>query len=142
DTTSLAALAEALGDLPLALEQAAAYLEETKTSPTAYLLLYEQHGAELLTQGEPLSTEQRVATTWQVTVDRLGATPGALELLGLCAFLAPDDIPRAIFSEHAEVLPEPLGAIVERPLALNQAVGALGRYSLVTVTDDSLTVHR
>jgi hypothetical protein len=56
--------------------------------------------------------------------------------------LAPDDIPRALLGEHAEVLPEPLGTTVGRPLAFDQAVGALGRYSLVTVTQDSLTVHR
>jgi tetratricopeptide (TPR) repeat protein len=142
DTTSLAALAKALGDLPLALEQAAAYLDETRTTPADYLKLYREHGAELLALGEPLTTEQTVATTWQVALNRLGATPGAPELLGVCAFLAPDDIPRAMFEEHAEVLPEPLGTILGRPLTYNQAVGALGRYSLVTVTEDSLTVHR
>jgi tetratricopeptide (TPR) repeat protein len=142
DTTSLAALAEALGDLPLALEQAAAYMDETRTSPAHYLGLYREHGAELLALGEPLTTEQTVATTWQVAFDRLRATPGAPELLGLCAFLAPDGIPRAMLGEHAEVLPEPLGTIVGRPLAFDQAVGALGRYSLLRVTVDSLTVHR
>jgi tetratricopeptide (TPR) repeat protein len=140
--THLPHLAEALGDLPLALEQAAAYLDETKITPAAYLALYEQHGAELLAQGEPLSTEQTVVTTWQVALGQLDATPGAPELLALCAFLAPDNIPRAMFGEHAQVLPEPLDVIVERPLALNPAVGALGHYSLVTVTEDSLTVHR
>jgi len=31
---------------------------------------------------------------------------------------------------------------VGRPLAFNQAIAALGRYSLVTVTEGSLTVHR
>ena len=135
DTISLAALAEALGDLPLALEEAAAYLEETKTTAAEYLELFLKHGAELLALGEPLTTEQTVATTWQVALDRLGATPGAQELLSLCAFLAPDDIPRAILGEHAEVLPEPLGTTVGRPLIFNQMVAALGRYSLVTVTE-------
>jgi Tetratricopeptide repeat len=142
DTTSLAALAEALGDLPLALEQAAAYLDETRTTPADYLKLYREHGAELLALGEPLTTEQTVATTWQVALDRLGATPGAPELLSLCAFLAPDDIPRDILGEQAEVLPEPLDTTVGRPLVFNQVVAALGRYSLVTVTGGSLTLHR
>jgi hypothetical protein len=109
DTASLAALAEALGDLPLALEQAAAYLDNTHITPAAYLTLYREHGAELLALGEPLTTEQTVATTWQVALDQLRATPGAPELLSLCAFLAPDDIPRALYGKHAEVLPESLG---------------------------------
>jgi hypothetical protein len=68
DTATVAALAEALGDLPLALEQAAAYMDETHTTPTDYLALFREHGAELLALGEPLTTEQTVATTWQVAL--------------------------------------------------------------------------
>jgi tetratricopeptide (TPR) repeat protein len=142
DNTTLAALAEALGDLPLALEQAAAYMDKSHTSPAHYLALYREHGAELLARGEPLTTEETVATTWQVALDRLGTTPGAQELLCLCAFLAPDDIPRALPGEHAELLPEPLDTIVGRTLDYNEAIGALGGYSLVTVTEDALMVHR
>jgi tetratricopeptide (TPR) repeat protein len=124
DTPTLAALAEALGNLPLALEQAAAYMDETRITPTDYLALYQEHGAELL------------------ALDRVRATSAAQDLLSLCAFLAPDNIPRALLREHAELLPNPLRETVTRPLAYNQAVSALGRYSLVTITADTLTVHR
>jgi Tetratricopeptide repeat/NB-ARC domain len=141
DTETLAALAGALGDLPLALEQAAAYMDETHTSPAAYLGLYRVHGAELLALGEPLTTEKTVTTIWQVALDRLGAIPSAPELLRLFAFLAPDNIPRAMLDEHADALPELLGRTVRRPLTFNQAVGALGRYSVVTVTKDSFRLH-
>jgi tetratricopeptide (TPR) repeat protein len=139
---TLGTLAEMLGDLPLALEQAAAYMDETRTTPANYLRIFQEHGATLLALGEPLTTEQTVTTTWQVALDRLAATPGAPELLCLCAFLGPDAIPRGMFGEHAEVLPEPFRRTMGQPLANNEAVGALGRYSLVTVTEDSLTVHR
>jgi tetratricopeptide (TPR) repeat protein len=142
DTATLAALAEALGDLPLALEQAAAYLDETQTTPADYLTLYQQHGAALLTLGEPLTTEQTVATTWQIALERIRTTSAAHDLLSLCAFLAPDAIPRALLGKHAGVLPNLLHQAVRQPLAYNQAVGALGRYSLVTITADTLTVHR
>jgi hypothetical protein len=63
-------------------------------------------------------------------------------LLSLCAFLAPDDISRGMLREHAEVLPEPLRGTIGRPLAYNQAVSALGSYSLVAVTVDAGTIHR
>jgi hypothetical protein len=124
DAASLGALAEALGDLPLALEQAAAYLDEAHISPAKYLALFWEHGAELLALGEPLTTEQTVATAWQVALDRLSATPGAQELLSLCAFLAPDDIPRNVLGEHAEVLSEPLRRTVGWQLTHNEAIGA------------------
>jgi tetratricopeptide (TPR) repeat protein len=142
DTATAAALAEALGDLPLALEQAAAYMDETHTTPADYLALFREHGAELLALGEPLTTEQTVTTTWQVALDRVRATPAAQELLSLCAFLAPDDVPRPLLREHAEALPEPLRGTIGRPLAHNQVVSTLGRYSLVTGTADTLTTHR
>jgi hypothetical protein len=142
DTGAVAALAEALGDLPLALEQAAAYMDETYTTPADYLALYQEHGSELLALGEPLTTEQTVATTWQVALAQIRATPAAQDLLNLCAFLAPDAISRALLGEHAQVLPEPLRKSISRLLAYNQAVSVLGGYSLATVTPDVLAVHR
>jgi hypothetical protein len=142
DTYTLAALAEALGDLPLALEQAAAYMDEAHTTADDYLALYQEHHEELLNLGNPLTTEQTVATTWQVALDRLRVIPGAHDLLAMCSFLAPDDIPRALLREHADELPEPLRQTVRQPLMYNRAISALGRYSLVTVTKETLTVHR
>ena len=47
DTATVAALAGALGDLPLALERRTAYMDETHTLPADYLALYREHGAEL-----------------------------------------------------------------------------------------------
>ncbi len=65
------ALAEALGDLPLALEQAAAYLEDTACNPSEYLDLLGKHAQELFALGQPATTEQAVATTWTVALQRL-----------------------------------------------------------------------
>jgi hypothetical protein len=86
-------LAEVLGDLPLALAQAAAYLEATCTPPGEYLSLLGERLGELLAQGQPSDYPATVATTWSVTLDRLrGEAPAALDPLALCAFLGPDDI--------------------------------------------------
>jgi tetratricopeptide (TPR) repeat protein len=136
-------LAEALGDLPLALEQAAAYLEQTRSSLRDYLELFQERAGELLRLGEPADYPHTVATTWMLSHARLRAeTPAAEDLLAVCAFLAPDDIPRSLPVDHATVLPERLQQAGADRLAYEQVLGTLGRYGLVTVTKDSLAVHR
>jgi tetratricopeptide (TPR) repeat protein len=143
DHPTLVALAETLGDLPLALEQAAAYMDETKTTPADYLALYREHDRELLSLGEPSTTAQTVATVWQVSLNRIRADePTAQDLLNLCAFLGPDAIPRSLFSDHAAILPEALATTVRQRISYNAALSTVGRYSLIGVTPETLTVHR
>jgi hypothetical protein len=60
----------------------------------------------------------------------------------LAAFLAPDELPRALLAEHADALPDPLAAAVGDRLGFQQVLGALRHYSLATVTADTLSVHR
>jgi tetratricopeptide (TPR) repeat protein len=136
-------LAAALGDLPLALEQAAAYLEQTRTSLRDYLDLFQERAVELLRLGEPADYPHTVATTWTLALGRLQTeAPAAEDLLTVCGFLAPDDIPRSLPVEHATMLPERLQQAVTDRLAYDQALGALGRYGLAMVAKDSLAVHR
>ncbi len=138
------ALAEELGDLPLALEQAAAYVEATRGSMSRYLDLFRQRRKELMARDEPpVDYDYTVATTWAMSFQEVGeASPAAADLLRLASFLAPDDIQRELLSEGAEHLPEPLHSAVGDSLTLNEAVAALRRYSLVEATAKSLSVHR
>src|SRR6266508_6547966 len=143
DDPALDQLADTLGDLPLALEQAAAYLEETASSPSEYLDLLASHARELLALGQPATTAQTIATTWAVSLHRLREhAPAAEGLLVLCAFLAADDIPRSLPVEHAALLPQRLAATVADPLGYQTTIAALRRYSLVKTGTDSLSVHR
>ncbi len=138
-----ALLADALGDLPLALEQAAAYLEATSTAPAEYLGLLRERAGELYALGVPSNSEQTIATTWTVSLRRATSeSSAAQELLTLCAFLAPDSIPRSLLTDHPEVLPEPLAAAVRDRVGFQQALGALRRYSLAAITDQAVSVHR
>src|SRR6266545_3437498 len=83
-------LAATLGDLPLALEQAAAYVEQTQTPLRDYLELFQERAGELLRLGEPADYPHTVATTWTLSLGRLRAeTPAAEDLLAVCGFLAP-----------------------------------------------------
>jgi tetratricopeptide (TPR) repeat protein len=136
-------LAGALGDLPLALEQAAAYLEETASTPGEYLDLLGTHARELFALGRPATTAQIITTTWAVSLQQLRQhAPAAEDLLVLCAFLAADDIPRALPAEQATLLPKRLAATVADPLGYQLTIAALRRYSLIKAGGDALSVHR
>jgi tetratricopeptide (TPR) repeat protein len=142
DGRSAAALAQFLGDLPLALEEAAAYVEETQVGLGEYLRLARDRTVELFELDQPVGDEQRVSTTWSVSLDRVRAeAPAAEALLELCAFFAPEAIPRELPSIEPDRLPMPLSQAVRDPLAYNEAIRALGRYSLATVTPEAIGVH-
>jgi hypothetical protein len=87
-------LAARLGDLPLALDQAAAYLDLTGMSPEEYLRLLDTRSTDLHSRGHPSGHPRNVATVWSVSLDRLRKTaPAAVQLLELCAWLAPERSP-------------------------------------------------
>ena len=140
-------LAEELGYLPLALAQAAAYIEESRVSFSGYLEIYHRHQAEMLNRNVPLSDDYpaTVATTWEIAFQTLQAqSPAAVSLLRLCAFLSPDDIPLEVLQSGVEYLPDLLAQAASDSLVLSDAVVALRRYSLAERDSmrDSLSVHR
>lgn len=136
-------LADALGDLPLALEQAAAYMEERAVSMADYLKLFQERRAEVLERGKPTAYPKTIATTWDISLQAIKEDlPEAVDLLKLFAFLSPDDIPISLLKEGAGELPEPLRSILQDSIKLNDAVAALRRYSLINVADNSFSIHR
>jgi tetratricopeptide (TPR) repeat protein len=146
DQAALDELGELLGDLPLALEETSAYLEETGGGLVEYLGLVRERARELFGLNQPAEDERgdqrRVATVWSLSLDRVHQqAPAAEALLCLCAFLAPE-IPRGLPREQPGVLPEELAQAVSDPLAYNRMLGVVGRYSLATVTPTTISVHR
>ena len=143
DDGSAEQLAEALGDLPLALAQAAAYMEESGAPINLYLELFEKRRHELLRRSALGETAPTVATTWDIAFEEAQSrSPAAGELLRLAAFLAADDIPREGLAPGAEHLPPALAEAVSDPLVLDEAVAALRRCSLVEAQESTLSVHR
>jgi hypothetical protein len=89
-----------LGGLPLALDQAGAYLEETRCSLQHYLDLYKSHRAELLHHrgGLVLDHPDSVATTWSLSFASIEQRSAlAADLLRVCSLLHPDAIPEELF---------------------------------------------
>jgi len=145
DVTAADRLADALGDLPLGLEQAGAYIRSTGESLSRYLELFQERQLEILEKFGPIGDEYpaTVATTWDLSFQKASEeVPASADLLNLCAYLAPDDIPKSLLTNGAEHLPEPLASAVTDEMALNDAFAALKRYSLLTVAGDFLSVHR
>jgi tetratricopeptide (TPR) repeat protein len=137
-------LAEELGDLPLALEQAGAYIEETTMSLAAYCELFQSRRQELWgEESPPMGYPKAVGATWSLAMEQVGEeSPEAAYLLNLCSYLAPDDIPVELLREGKEHLPEPLASVMADQLIMNRAVRGLSRYSLIESKDETLSVHR
>ena len=136
-------LAAELGDLPLALDQAAAYLDQTGTPPEEYLRLLRSRSADLHSRGRPFGHPDTVATVWLVSIGKLQVTePAAVQLLELCAWLAPEPIPLDLFTGHCDQLPEPLATTAADPVAFNDAAGVLVDYSLARRTGGNMVIHR
>jgi tetratricopeptide (TPR) repeat protein len=144
DEATAATLAEALGYLPLALEQAAAYIEACGCSLSHYENLFQQRKAELLRHGDiATGYPDSVATTWEVSFQQVESeNAAAADLLKLCAFFAPDDIPLQVIKDGAKYLPEPLTSIATDTLAFDKSLAALRHYSLVEVKAKFISVHR
>jgi hypothetical protein len=140
-----------LGGLPLALEQAAAYMQATETVLAGYLMLFRDRQADLLARGEALGHPADVAATLGLALSRLaGEAPAAAGLVRLLAFLAPEPVPLALLlaGEQTAGLLGPaamaaIGPLLGDPVAAGDAITALRRYSLVTPAGDRLVlVHR
>src|SRR5450755_1400697 len=141
------ALTQELGGLPLALDQAGAYLEATGTRLDKYLQTYQKHRQTLLQERRSLVEDHPapVATTWSLSFQRVEEkSPAAADLLRLCAYLAPDAIPEEILTEGAEHLGDQLAPVAAEALLFAQAIEALRAYSLQArdPRTGALSVHR
>jgi hypothetical protein len=143
-------LAKELGGLPLALEQASAYMQATGASLARYLPVFRARQADLLARGEAAGHREHTATTLGLAVSRLGPDAPAAVLLRLLAFLAPEQVPIDLLLAGQDAAAR-LGAetaatvspLMGDPLALGDAVAALRQYSLAAPAGDGLVqVHR
>jgi tetratricopeptide (TPR) repeat protein len=143
DEAAAGELAEELGGLPLALAQAAAYAEEVRLSLVEYLARYRRAYARLLAEGTPHDYPAPVATTWRLNMEQVAAaSPAAVEVLGLGAFLAPETIPLELLTADREALPAMLATALRDEDALDEPVRALLRYSLVARDQAGIRLHR
>lgn len=141
------ALAEQLGDLPLALDQVCAMQTATGMPVSEYLRLFAEHFADLLAAGRRAGARTTTVTAFvNVAFGRLRAeSPVAAQLLELLAFMAPSPIPLGLLHRGRDgQLTPPLGRALYRPEELARIAGLLARYGLAQVLTEiqAIQVHR
>jgi tetratricopeptide (TPR) repeat protein len=144
-----AELAGLLGSLPLALEQAAAYVSTRQVSFADYLASYRRRGFELVGQMGPQAGTRHnsVTVTWSLNIEQVRReSPASADLLHAAAFLAPEAIPDEFFLDGGSEISDLLGAAVASrdPLAVAELAAPLLRYSLVERDAEkrTLSLHR
>jgi len=133
--------------LPLALDQAGAYIEETQCTLQDYLQLFQAHRATLLQQRgrEGADHPDSVATTLSLSIAALAQQhPAAVDLLRVCALLHSDGIPEELFLEAGSHLGPTLAAACADVLSWNRLIASVSAYSLIKrqAKEKTLSMHR
>ena len=137
-------LASELGGLPLALEQAAAYMMATGRDIREYLTIFQRRRTELLSRGDPVGYDKQVTTTWELAFAELGQSSPAAALLRFVACCAAQDIPLYLLllprpgleAEFSAEVAQLLVPLLEDTLARDDAIAGLRRYSLISAPHD------
>ncbi|BCL79673.1 tetratricopeptide repeat protein [Ktedonobacteria bacterium brp13] len=141
------AICNELGRLPLALDQAGAYIEETQCGLSQYLHLYQTHRAALLQRRGSFLPDhpESVATTWSLSFEKIERrSPVAADVLRLCAFFHSDAIPEELIVLSASLEETQLAPLKENPLLLDETIAILGAYSLIQrePRTKTISIHR
>jgi tetratricopeptide (TPR) repeat protein len=138
-------LADKLGDLPLALDQAASWQSATGMPVPEYLELFDQHVRELLSEGKPAQYPTTIAALVKLAFEGLQRSePAVAQLLEMFAVFGAEPISIDLLrrGRHAEI-PAPLGTALRDPIKLRRVVRDLRKYGLAKVDPDNrIQVHR
>ncbi len=139
-------VADKLGDLPLAIEQAGAWLAETGTPPATYVQDLDTQLTSVLELSQPTDYPVPVAATWRLSFNTLREqSPAAARLLELCAFFAPEPISlRLLYSDEMIRSLVPLDPRLKERIVLGQLIRQIGRFALARVDqgNNSIQIHR
>jgi tetratricopeptide (TPR) repeat protein len=136
-------LAEAVGDLPLAVEQAGSLLADTGLAVDKYLRLLAERAQDLLDHDPGGAYPRSVAASWAVAFDRLAVDdPTALDLLTVVAWCGPEPVPLSLLTDHPDPLPERLRPVATDPLVLARCTTILHRRGMATVSPHGIQLHR
>ncbi|AKB25346.1 hypothetical protein MSMTP_1877 [Methanosarcina sp. MTP4] len=135
---ALEKLIHELGYLPLALEQAGAYIYANNSSFKDYLISYKKRGLKLLEKSliDKSKYPESISTTWLMNFDEVKKNSEvSADILFASAFLNPHKIPAEIFCKGAEKLGSLISAefsdVDTDPLVFDEVLKPLWQYSLI-----------
>lgn len=141
DESGLDTLLVELGHLPLALEQASAYIINNCITYSEYKDLFDKFRIEILKKYPPLKYNYSVATTWVVSLDKIH-DESSRQLLDILAFLYADSVDIQFFTTVSEHLDNPLSDKVNNVLEFNEIICKLKEYSLIKCSSNKISIHR
>jgi hypothetical protein len=128
-------VAGAVGDLPLAVEQAGSLLADTGLTVDKYLRLLVERAQDVLDHDPGGAYPRSLAASWAVAFDRLAADdPTALDLLTVVAWCGPEPVPLSLLTEHPDPLPDRLRPVATDPLVLARCTTILHRRGMAAVS--------
>ena len=136
-------VADAVGDLPLAVEQAGSLIADSGMTADKYLRLLAERAQDVLDHDPGGTYPRSLAASWAVAFDRLAADdPTALDLLTLVAWCGPEPVPLTLLTDHPDALPDQLQPIATDPLVLARCTVILHRRGMATVSPHGIQLHR
>ena len=139
-------MADVLGDLPLAIEVAAAWLAETGTPVSRYIsMLEEESVTKVLSMSDTSDYPRGLEATWRVSVERLRSrSVAAVRLLELCSYFAPEISIELIYGPKTIEALAPYDNSLRMPMMLGRVTQELSRLALakVDLNGNSIQVHR
>ncbi|MFY9224126.1 MAG: tetratricopeptide repeat protein, partial [Blastocatellia bacterium] len=141
-------IVQAMDGLPLALEQAGAYIQESACSLSDYLKSYQdiRNTVSVLdNEGEDANDHKSVYATFKLNFDVVKEkSMAAAKLLEVCSFLDSDLIPEEIFTSAGNFLGDELAKLQDNNYEFNNCIKILLNYSLIErdTNNESLSIHR
>ena len=128
-------LAKRLQFLPLALEQAAAYIEQTQNvTYQDYIDIFKEKGIDVFdTDNYLVDYSSIINLTWQISMEKI-TDLSAKQMFYMCSYFAPDNIPVYLFVNGNTILPNPLVYSISDDIKRNEIIKNLSRYSLISVS--------
>jgi MinD-like ATPase involved in chromosome partitioning or flagellar assembly len=138
-------VADVLGDLPLAVATAGAWLAETGNPVEEYLQRLEQQPARTLAASQDDEDPVQVSKTWDVSLDQLQhASPAAARLFNLCSVMAPDISLDLIYNKTMAAMLAPFERTFSDSMLMGKHIRQIDRLALIKLDTNArqIQVHR